>query len=193
MLTANNIPIPADAATCLYVAILTDTGGFKYSSTSAKVFELAATLTRLGASPELIYRHLYEKYPRVQGMLQAKALLNAQFNSDKTLAWTVIPQAMLTEYEAEEEHIEGMVETLRRIDSVVISALLKETRSGMTKVSLRSDTELINVADIMARWGGGGHKMASGCTMNLPITAAEKELIPILEQALLLKTAPASV
>lgn len=189
LLMGNNIPINKDAATSLYVAVLTDTGGFKYSSTSAKIFELAATLTHCGANPEDIYRHVYEEVPLCQTMLQAEATRNAKLNADKTLCWTVVTRALLNQFDAEEDHIEGLVESLRRIDTVLVSAMIRENKQGNTKVSLRSDVPYINVADVVARWHGGGHKMAAGCTIEKPPFEAEKELIPILEDVI--KTAKA--
>ncbi len=181
---ANNIPISANAATCLYVAILTDTGGFKFSSTSAKIFDWVAELTRRGANPENIYRHVYEVMPKAQVMLQAHAVEQAQFREHEHLAWTLVPYQMLTDFGAKEEHIEGLVDTLRRIDTVMIAAIIRETKRGHTKVSLRSDVQDINVADIAGRWGGGGHKMASGFTTEKSFAEVEEELIPILEETI---------
>ncbi len=184
LLTGNGFVLSKDIATCLYVALLTDTGGFKYTNTTAKVFELAASLVRCGANPEQIYRHIYEEVPKAQTLMQAEALRQAKFNADETLCWTRITQDFLSQFGARDEHAEGLVECLRRIDTVLISAMLKETRLGHTKISLRSDTPHINVADIMARWNGGGHKMAAGCTMEVPPEEAESLLLPVLQHAI---------
>lgn len=185
LLAANNITIPKDAATCLYVAVLTDTGGFKYSSTTAKIFQLASDLTAAGANPEDIYRHIYEECPKSQLMLQAEALLKAQFDLDNRLAWVSITQAMLANHQAKDDHIEGLVEQLRRIKPVLISAVLKETTSGATKISLRSDDHTINVAEILAELGGGGHKMAAGAVVQKTCAEVEAILIPKLRDAIL--------
>ncbi len=187
LLDGNGIAITPEAAACLYVAILTDTGGFKYSNTTAKILELAATFTRQGANPENIYRHIYEEIPKVQAMLQAEAVQNARFNEDESLSWTVVTREMMQRHQASDENVEGLVEALRRIDTVKVSAMLKETKHGETKVSLRSYVPYINVSDVAARWNGGGHKMAAGCTINLPPAQAEQERIPGL--AALVKTA----
>lgn len=177
-------PMDADMAQCLFVAILTDTGGFKYSNTTSKIFDLAALLTRAGANPEVIYRHVYEERPRAQALLHAHAVANAQFNDDASLAWVIITRACLDQFGAKDEHIEGLVELLRQIDTVKVSAVIKETKDGMSKVSLRSDVHTINVADIAARWNGGGHKMAAGASIPLPPPAFEAELLPLLSQAI---------
>jgi bifunctional oligoribonuclease and PAP phosphatase NrnA len=182
LLMGCGMEISPAAATCMYVAILTDTGGFKYSSTSAKIFELVATLTRNGANPENIYRHIYEEVPKVQVMLHAEVLQRAKFNQNSTLAWGVVTQDLMNEFDATEENVEGLAESLRRIDTVLVSAILRENKAGQTKVSLRSDVSYISVVDVVERWHGGGHKMAAGCTIEKSPVEAEKDLIPLLEE-----------
>lgn len=184
LLKANDVPISPETATCLFVAVLTDTGGFKYSNTTAKVFELMALLTRSGADPETIYRHIYEERPKVKTMLQAHLVRKAQFNVDETLSWVVIPRSVLEEHGALDEHLDGLVEVLRQIDSVLVSAIIRETRTGMTKISLRSDSHQIDVSQVAQIWQGGGHKMAAGATLNMLPGEAEKQLIPHLEEAI---------
>lgn len=182
LLAGNNIDITPETATCLYVTILTDTGGFKYTSTSARIFDLAALLTRKGANPENVYRHVYEEIPKTQALLHAEAIRQARFNADETVCWTVIDKKMLDRFGATEEHVEGLVESLRRIDTVLVSAMLRETRDGNTKISLRSDHDGLNVANVVSRWHGGGHRMAAGATIEKPPEEAAKELVPLLEE-----------
>ena len=184
LLDYKGVPITADAASCLYVALLTDTGGFKYSNTNERVFEWAAQMTAAGANPETIYHNVYENKPLAQLTLQAKAFLATEFNARKTAAWTVVTRDLLNECGALDEHLEGIVESLRQIDTVLVSAVIKETRDGLTKISLRSDTHAINVAEICAKWGGGGHKMAAGAMMAMAPTEAVLALIPAIEAAI---------
>jgi phosphoesterase RecJ-like protein len=176
------IPLDAQIATCLYTAIVTDTGGFKYSNTTAKVMETVAKLISAGADPEYIFKQMYEEQPLCQVMLQADALLQTQFNPAKTIGWTLVTRDLLRQHDALDEHIDGLVESIRRIDSVLIAVVFKETEQGNTKISIRSDTHDIDVAAVMGRFGGGGHKMAAGCTMELPIHEAPNKLLPILEE-----------
>lgn len=182
ILKTMKIPMDANIATCLYTAIVTDTGGFKYSNTTSKVMETTAQLIAAGADPEYVFKQLYEEQPLCQIMLQADALLQTRFNADKTIGWTVVTREMLNRHQAQDEHIDGLVESIRRIDSVLIAAVLKETEQGLTKVSIRSDTHDIDVAAVMARFNGGGHKMAAGCTMELSIADAPATLLPLLEE-----------
>jgi phosphoesterase RecJ-like protein len=176
------IPMDANIATCLYTGIVTDTGGFKYSNTTAKVLENTAQLVAAGANPEYIFKQIYEEQPLCQVMMQADALRQTQFNADKTVGWTLATRALLAQHGALDEHVDGLVESIRRIDSVLVAVVFKETEDGQTKISIRSDTHDIDVAAVMGLYGGGGHKMAAGCTMPMPIAEATKVLIPILEE-----------
>lgn len=177
-----NIPLDAQIATCLYTAIVTDTGGFKYSNTTAKVMETVAKLISAGADPEYIFKQLYEEQPLCQIMLQADALRQTQFNADKTIGWTSVSRDLLAQHGALDEHIDGLVESIRRVDSVLVAVVFKETEKGHTKVSIRSDTHDIDVAAVMALFGGGGHKMAAGCTIETSVSEAAQKLLPILEE-----------
>ncbi len=182
ILKTMKIPMDANIATCLYTGIVTDTGGFKYSNTTAKVMETTAQLITGGANPEYIFKQLYEEQPLCQVMIQAEALRQTQFNADKTIGWTVVTRDMLKQYGALDEHIDGLVESIRRIDSTLIAVVFKETEGGITKVSIRSDTHDIDVSAVMGKFGGGGHKMAAGCTMDLPVSEAPAQLLPLLQE-----------
>lgn len=182
LLQTMNVPLDANIATCLYTAIVTDTGGFKYSNTTAKVMEVSAKLVAAGANPEYIFKQLYEEKPLAQLRLQADAFIRSKLNETETICWTVVTRDLLATHGALEEHVDGVVETLRRIDTVLIAMVLKETEEGHTRVSMRSDTHDIDVAKIMTDFGGGGHKMAAGCTIEKPPAEAEKMLLPILEE-----------
>ncbi len=182
LLKEMKIPMDANIATCLYTGIVTDTGGFKYSNTTAKVMETTAQLISGGADPEYIFKQLYEEQPLGQIMLHANAVLNTEFNADKTIGWTVVTRALLNQHSALDEHIDGLVEQIRRIDSVLIAVVFKESENGVTKISIRSDSHDIDVSAVMAEFNGGGHKMAAGCTMELPIAQAPAKLLPLLEE-----------
>ena len=182
ILQTMQIPMDANIATCLYTGIITDTGGFKYSNTTAKVMETTAKLINSGANPEYIFKQLYDEQPQCQVMLQADALLHTQFNAEKTMGWTVASRELLEKHGALDEHLDGLVESIRRIDTVLIAVVLKATVDGQTKISIRSDSHQIDVSAVMGVFGGGGHKMAAGCTMPMTIDEAPAKLLPLLEQ-----------
>ena len=183
ILKTMKIPMDANIATCLYTAIITDTGSFKYSNTTSAVMEKSAQLIAAGADPEYINKQIYEEQPLSQVMMQADAVRLAQFNSARTIGWTVVSKDFLTQHGALDEHVDGLVESLRRIDSVLIAVVFKETLvGGHTKVSIRSDNHAIDVSEVMGRFGGGGHKLAAGCTIELPLDDAVNALMPMLEE-----------
>ncbi|MDX2084833.1 MAG: DHHA1 domain-containing protein [Candidatus Melainabacteria bacterium] len=179
-----NADITKPVADCLYTAIMTDTGGFKYSNATSVVFQIAGHLVSLGADPEMIYKRAYEMRPWCQVQLQAEVVRRAEKNAAGTLAWTVITLEDLNAFGADHEHVDGVVETLRHVETVLISAIFKETRDGHTKVSLRSNSHQINVAQLLELHGGGGHAMAAGCTLKHPPLEAVALLRPQLEAAI---------
>lgn len=182
ILKAMQIPLDANIATCLYTALVSDTGGFKYSNTTAKVLETAAGLVNAGASPDYVFKQLYDEQPYAQVMMQADALRQAAFNTSRSLGWVSVSRDLLARHGALDEHIDGLVESLRRIDTVLIAVVFKETDRGQTKISIRSDRQDIDVAEVMGRFGGGGHRLAAGCTMDMPVDEAQKTLLPLLEE-----------
>ncbi len=182
ILKTMKIPMDANIATCLYTAIVTDTGGFRYSNTTAQVLEKSAQLVSAGADPEYISKQIYEEQPLEQILMQADAVRLAQFNPERTIGWTTITREFLASHNALDEHADGLVEALRRVDTVLVAVVFKETEAGHTKVSIRSDSHHIDVSAVMAQFGGGGHKMAAGCTMEQPVDDAIRTLLPILEE-----------
>lgn len=186
------IDLDAGMATAIYTALVTDTGGFKFSNASSKSYRLAARCIDAGADHEEIYKQVYEQRPRAKAMLLAEAVLHAQFNEDQTLCWTEVTREMRERHQALEEHTDGIVDALRQIDTVVIAAIFKEGDDQVTRVSLRSDSHAIDVAEVVEHFGGGGHKMASGCTIEAPLEEAKKRVLPILESKLPQKTARSS-
>jgi phosphoesterase RecJ-like protein len=182
LLSEMNIPLDATIATHLFTGLVTDTGSFRYSNTTPKAFELGANLVKAGANPEYIYKNIFEENPKNQVLLQAQAITQMQTNADVTLGWTVVTQEMFSQFQAQEEHVDGLVEQIRKIDSILIAVVFKETAQGQTKLSVRSDSHDIDVCKIMSLFNGGGHKMAAGCTMNLSPEEAVAKIIPLFQK-----------
>ena len=109
LLTAMRTPLDAQIATCLYTAIVTDTGGFKYGNTTAKVMGVSARLISAARDPEYIFKQLYEEQPLCQVMLQADALRQTQLSADGAVAWSVVTRELLNRHGALDEHIDGLL------------------------------------------------------------------------------------
>lgn len=172
--------ITKDIAVCLYTAILTDTGGFRFANTTSKTFEVAKYLVDKGISPSLVYKKCYESKPIAMFKLHNYALDNTVFDEDNKIAYTMVNRSTLKKFGADDDHIDGIVESLKQIDSVEIAMVLKETLKGDTKISFRSKS--VNVAQIAQFFGGGGHDLAAGCTILKPLSESLEELLPIVKK-----------
>ncbi|MEW5819761.1 MAG: bifunctional oligoribonuclease/PAP phosphatase NrnA [Cyanobacteriota bacterium] len=152
-----------DIAIYLYTAILTDTGGFKFSNTSAKAFSVCSKLIATGIKPQEIYRLCYENRPIEMVKLHAHCVENVQLSQDKKIAWSILTRNTMNNFKAFDEHTDGIVELIRSINTVEIAILFKETKDGSLKVSFRSKN--YDICSIAKEFNGGGHKLAAGCTI----------------------------
>ena len=178
-------PISKEAAICLYVALLTDTGGFRHSSTTPEAFEVAAQLQRAGANVTEIYYHIYETQPFCQSQLIAYAVSKAQRAVSNQVCYTTLTLAEITQHQALDEHTEGIIDQLRCIEGVVVSALVKEMESGRTKISLRSNSDAVDVSVLLGtHFGGGGHRKAAGASVEDTLDNTKAKLLRVLEEAL---------
>ena len=177
-----NWKISLDSAIGLYTAILTDTGGFRYENTSENVFLSAAQLVKIGINPNEIYKNCYEKKSKDFVMFQNSCINKAEFLFNNKVAYTVVYKKDLEKYQAKDDFTEGLVETLRAIDSTEISFIAKEIDSKSTKISMRSKTK--DVAAICAEYGGGGHTFAAGCLIKSGVDKAIKKILKTIEEYL---------
>lgn len=174
-------PISDRIAGGIYTAIVTDTGGFRFSNTRAYTFQLASRCAEAGCDTEAYYKAIYENRPKCQVLLIAQALQDAQFEANHQVGWTYVSSKQREDLGALSEHTEGIVDALRQIQEVKVAAFFKEEAPNTIKVSLRSDNPNIDVGQIAIDLGGGGHKMASGCTIHGDIEAAKSAILPKLE------------
>lgn len=181
-LKTHNWKLNKDIAECLYISLLTDTGGFKYENTSADALKASAELIELGVNPNTVYKSVYETKTKDFVMFQANAISKAKFKHNNKIAYTTIYKKDLEQYKSSTDFTEGLVERLRVIDEVEVSFLVKEIDSKTSKVSMRSKN--IDVAEICAIFNGGGHTYAAGCIVKNSIEGTVKKLITLLEERL---------
>jgi phosphoesterase RecJ-like protein len=162
----------------LYTAIMTDTGRFRYRSTSPRTMEIAGRLIEAGADPQKICDHVYYNLRPSTMKLIGKVLNGIEFHHNGTICLLFLKKEMLSQSGADESESDGLVDYTLFNAGVVAGALLKEIDTGRTKVSFRSK-DGINVAAIAARFGGGGHFNASGCSVDMPIGRTRDELLKI--------------
>lgn len=168
--------IDAAMATALYAAIAYDTGGFRYSNTTARTHRVAADLIGHGADIREVNRRVFESVSPTRARLMSRVLGEFHLEVDGRLAWMSLPLALMEEAGAEGEDVEGIVEALRAIEHVEMAILFKEIEPGATKVSLRSAGE-INVSALAGRFGGGGHRNAAGAFLRRPLGVVVEEVL----------------
>jgi bifunctional oligoribonuclease and PAP phosphatase NrnA len=161
--------ISPEIATCLYTALITDTGSFMFAGTNEHTFALARELVRAGADPVRCARSIYFAHSTAKMRLLGAALSNLQ--REGSLAWIWVTQEQMEHCQAKEEDCEGLVNYALAIQDVEVAAFLRELSDGRYRVSLRSKGGL-NVAAVAQRFGGGGHECASGCSLDGPLLVA---------------------
>ena len=170
-----NIEISKEMAEALYVAILTDTGCFRYETVTKDTFLAASNLMQKGIDTSQIAKKCYDNKPKSMITFQAEVITNAKFTLGDKVPYAIITPSLMKKFNVKNEHTEGIAESLRSIKTVDISILLKENEEKITKVSLRSKT--IDLTPVVEKFNGGGHKMAAGCTIKKPAKVAIELLL----------------
>jgi len=174
------VTITPEIATCLYTAVLTDTGSFCFSGTSQRTFALAQELVRAGADPVLIAQNVYFSNPTSKMRLLGAALSNLR--REGNLTWMYCTRDDMERCGAIDEDCEGLVNYALGIAGVEVAVFFRELAGGRFRVSLRSKGAL-NVAAVAALFGGGGHQCASGCAVEGPLALAVERIVAQLRLA----------
>lgn len=167
-------------ATCIYTALLTDTGSFHYQGTGARTFELAQHLVEAGADPIAIAQDVYYSNPMSKMLLLGAALSN--LHREGRIAWLWVTHQDMIRTRAAEEDCEGVVNYAICIAGVEAAVFFRELPDHTVRLSIRSKGN-VNVAQIAELFGGGGHDTASGCTLNLPLPVATERILAELREA----------
>jgi phosphoesterase RecJ-like protein len=175
--------LDSDTAEQLYTAILTDTGRFRFSSTSPRTLVIASELVAAGADPQRITDEVYFNLRPAVIKLVGKVLNGIEFHNGGTICVLTLTKDNLAASGARESDSDGLVDFTLFSADVVTGALFKEVDSGHTKVSLRS-RDSVNVSELAARFGGGGHFNAAGCTVPMSLNNTKDEIIKLLTEAI---------
>jgi len=162
---ALGVELTPDIAEALYIALVTDTGRFQYSNTTAKSLRLAAELVEAGADIHRIFRGVYETVQFAKLKLLARALERAQIYDGGRLVVSYLVRSDFTDIGAAEAYSEGIIDSLRAVEGADMAALIREPpRSDGPKrrISLRSSNDELDVSAIARKSGGGGHRQAAG-------------------------------
>jgi bifunctional oligoribonuclease and PAP phosphatase NrnA len=168
------VAISPEIATCLYTALMTDTGSFMFRGTNEHTFALARELVLAGADPAHCARNIYFAHSTAKMRLLGAALSN--LHREGPFAWIWITREQMERSQAKEEDCEGLVNYALSIGEVEVAVFFREMPDGRYRVSLRSKGAL-NVAHIAEGFGGGGHECASGCSMEGPLAIAVARIL----------------
>jgi phosphoesterase RecJ-like protein len=180
--------ITPDIAVALYVALLTDTGGFRFANTSARCLAVAAQLLAAGVEPEEMYRRLYASHPIGRLHLLRDALATLEVDPAYGISWISVAAGAAEEYGLKSEDLDGLAEHPRSVGGTRLAIFFRDLGHGKIKVSFRS-TGSVDVNTFARQFGGGGHARASGALIpgtieevrNSVITAARNYVGAVID------------
>ncbi|MCK5126713.1 MAG: bifunctional oligoribonuclease/PAP phosphatase NrnA [candidate division Zixibacteria bacterium] len=175
--------ISKNMATNLYTAILTDTGRFHYKSTTPKSMRVAADLLDKGASSSRITDEIYYKQSINSLALTGAVLQGLEYFLDNRVCFMSIDNALLEKTKTTKADTDGLVNYALRAEGVLVGVLFSDKGPGVTKASFRSQNH-ISIVDVAGKHGGGGHKNACGCTLNMPVDEAQEIIVKEIEELL---------
>ena len=171
---AAQVKITPEIATCLYTAVLTDTGAFCYAPTNACTFELAKFLVEHGADPGKIAQSVYFSSPMSKMCLLGAAL--SRLERDGAITWMSVTRHDMERFGALDEDCEGLVNYALGIAGVEVAIFFREVAHERIRVSIRSKGA-VNVAEIAQKFGGGGHECAGGFSTEGPVKEAARRVL----------------
>jgi phosphoesterase RecJ-like protein len=170
-------------AQALYAAMLTDTGGFRFSNTTPRVHAIAADLLAYGVDPEEMYVRVYASAPAGRLRLLAEVLSTLGIDEEHGLAWLSMSAGALDKYDVRQEDLDGIVEHARSIAGTRMALFFRDLGYGKVKLSFRS-TGGVDVNAFARQFGGGGHAKASGALIVGSLTDVRERVIAAARQFL---------
>ncbi|MBP3848046.1 bifunctional oligoribonuclease/PAP phosphatase NrnA [bacterium] len=176
-----NWVVSRDCAICLYTAILTDTGGFRFSNTSQKTMIYAGELLSYGVEPSDIFQKCYESQSKDMVLFQSYCVNKAKFEDDNKIAYTEVYKKDLEKFNYNgDDFTDGLTEKLRAIKTTEVAFVVKELNSTTSKLSMRSRSK--DIAKVCAVFGGGGHKLAAGAVIKANVKNSVKMVLEELRR-----------
>jgi phosphoesterase RecJ-like protein len=183
LVRALGVPMTLEIATHIYLAILTDTGSFHYSSISVRTFDICREALEAGVDPVLVARNVYDSNNMGRLKLFGAVLSAMQIDQSGRIAIVYLDHEMARQAGGTYEDTEGLINlplTVKEIQGVVF---FKQSEGDEYRVSMRSKGD-IDIGSVAKEFGGGGHKNAAGCTVTGPIDALQKTFIEKIERAI---------
>lgn len=170
-------------AKSIYSAILTDTGGFRFSNTTPRCHAVAADLLATGLDPEEVYQRVYASAPVGRLRLLAEVLQTLGVDEKKGLAWLSMPAGAMEQFNVRQEDLDGIVEHARSIAGTRLAVFFRDLGHGKVKASFRS-TGGVDVNVFARNFGGGGHARASGALIAGSLDDVRERVLAAARQVL---------
>ena len=177
-------PITKPIADNLFTAVSTDTGSFQYATTRPGTFHTGAELVTRGANLARICDEVYQSYPLSRVRLLRHVYSKFRLAQNDQIAWFWLKKADFSRTGAVSNDSEGLIDHIRAIEPVVVAVVFEEVDPELTRVSLRSKSDKINVSDIAAQFGGGGHSAAAGARIPGKPLSVQRRVIAAVKKAL---------
>ncbi len=177
-------PITKPIANCLFTAVSTDTGSFQYSTTRPGTYHVAGELVHRGADLAKICDEVYQSYPVSRMRLLRHIYSHFRLTHRDQIAYFWLKKADFARTGAESSDTEGLIDHIRAIAPVVVACVFEEVEPELTRISLRSKSEKVNVNEIAAQFGGGGHPAAAGARIPGKPLSVQRKVISAIKKAL---------
>jgi phosphoesterase RecJ-like protein len=177
-------PITKPIANCLFTAVSTDTGSFQYSTTRPGTYHVAGELVHRGADLARICDEVYQSYPVSRMRLLRHIYSHFRLTHQDQIAYFWLKKADFARTGAESSDTEGLIDHIRAIAPVVVACVFEEVEPELTRISLRSKSEKVNVNEIAAQFGGGGHPAAAGARIPGKPLSVQRKVVAAIKKAL---------
>lgn len=184
LIRALDMPLPDETRDAVYVAVSTDTGSFQYGSTTAATYELGADLIRRGLNVGKINADTYDNHPFRRLELMRELLNTLEISPDGKIASWELRDAVRLKLDLQPDDSEGLIDMIRGVKGVRVAAFFEELEGGKIRVSMRSKDKGVNVCDVAAKFGGGGHALAAGIRMAGSLEDAKAAVLAALGESL---------
>lgn len=184
LLKENDWPVTPTIADCLFAAISTDTGSFRYASTRPETFCAAAELVRYGANLARIGHEIYDSHPISRFRLLRHVYREAKLTHQDRIAYFWLRKGDFGRFGAGREESEGLIDHIRSIESVIVACVFEEVEEGQVRISFRSKSDSVDVNAIAQQFGGGGHPAAAGARIPGTRLAVQRRVLRALRRAI---------
>jgi bifunctional oligoribonuclease and PAP phosphatase NrnA len=176
-------PITKPIADLLFTAVSTDTGSFQYATTRPGTFHVGAELVTRGANLAKICDEVYQSFPLSRARLLKLVYSKFKLTHNDRVAYFWLKKADLARTGADSNDTEGLIDHIRAIEPVVVACVFEEIEPELTRISLRSKSEKVNVSEICGQFGGGGHSAAAGARIPGRPMSVQRRVVAAIRKA----------